>query len=60
MLAFKVYINGSEMNYLIDSGAMHNYICNELLNTTTLQKSRDEPLEVLLVNGEKVINERVC
>ena len=48
------------MTSLIDNGATHFFFCDELLSISTLQTSRDNPLEVILENGEKVITERVC
>ena len=52
-------INGAKITCLIDSGAMHNSICDKLLKTATLQISREDPLEVVPANSEKVITERV-
>ena len=60
LLALKVNISGSKITCMINSRATHSFICDELLNTATLQISREESLEVVLASSEKVIIERVC
>ena len=55
-----VTVNGCKTSCLVDSGAIYNFIYTNLLETASLQSSVDEPLEVVLANGEKVETNQVC
>ena len=55
-----VTVNSCETTCLVDSGATHNFIYANLLETASLQPSVDEPLEVVLANSEKVETNQVC
>ena len=55
-----VIVNGCETTCSVDSGTTHNFICANLLETTSLQLSIDEPLEVVFTNSKKVETNQVC
>ena len=55
-----VAVNGCQTICLVGVGTTHNFICANLLENASLQTSVDEPLEVVLANGEKIETNQVC
>ena len=55
-----ITVNSYETTCLLDISATHNFICAYLLDTASLWPSVDEPLEVVLANGENVETNQVC
>ena len=53
-------VNCCETTCLVNTGTTHNFICINLLETASIRPSEDEPLEVVLANGEKVETNQIC
>ena len=60
LLQLTVKVSGQSTMCLIDSGATHNFVCQQFLEGISLHVQTDQALEVTLADGSKVTTDRVC